>query len=169
MKSLLCGLVFLVCFVTEQSIAWERQQMVMAKDYAAQEIAEHYRLPYGDVREIVSEVYEASREYDVPADVILAVIATESSYNKDAISSVGALGLMQVRPEYWGDQFDLYENNIRAGAYILAKYRDRCGGYKCMLHSYNVGITGYMRGSRNQDYLDKVNAFRHQFNYLTVR
>jgi len=83
-------------------------------------------------------VRRASRKYDIPEDLIYAIIKTESSFNPYAVSWANAYGLMQVVPKTAGrDVFKLVkkrsgepspeylfnpENNIDAGTayfYIL--------------------------------------------------
>mgnify|MGYP000058896453 FL=1 len=83
-------------------------------------------------------VRRASKKYDIPEDLIYAIIKTESSFNPYAVSWANAYGLMQVVPKTAGrDVFKLVkkkpgepspeylfnpENNIDAGTayfYIL--------------------------------------------------
>ncbi|MGF1769921.1 membrane-bound lytic murein transglycosylase MltC [Enterovibrio makurazakiensis] len=53
-------------------------------------------------------VRDASKRYDIPEDLIYAVIKTESSFNPYAVSHAGAYGLMQVIPKTAGaDVFNL--------------------------------------------------------------
>ncbi|MFH0223376.1 membrane-bound lytic murein transglycosylase MltC [Vibrio furnissii] len=59
-------------------------------------------------------VQRASRKYDIPEDLIYAIIKTESSFNPYAVSWANAYGLMQVVPKTAGrDVFKLVKN--RAG------------------------------------------------------
>ena len=53
---------------------------------------ELYRYPikYSEI------VEECADEYGVPSEIIYAVIRTESSFNENAVSHVGAKGLMQI-------------------------------------------------------------------------
>lgn len=48
--------------------------------------------------EIAEAIADARRVYPVPAALVKAVIATESSFNPLAISPAGAIGLMQIMP-----------------------------------------------------------------------
>ncbi|MEG1846419.1 MAG: lytic transglycosylase domain-containing protein [Oscillospiraceae bacterium] len=47
----------------------------------------------------VDEISKYSQEYNIPKDLLYAVIKTESGFNKDAKSSAGAIGLSQITPE----------------------------------------------------------------------
>lgn len=47
----------------------------------------------------VQYVNEYARKFGIPSEMVWAIMRAESSYKKDAISPVGALGLMQVMPK----------------------------------------------------------------------
>jgi len=74
--------------------------------------------------------YEAKR-VNLPPELVLAVIHVESLFNRWAISSVGAQGLMQVMP-FWLKEighendslFDI-KTNLRLGCTILKHYLDK--------------------------------------------
>ncbi len=56
-------------------------------------------------------VRQASKKYDIPEDLIYAIIKTESSFNPYAVSWANAYGLMQVVPKTAGaDVFKLVKN-----------------------------------------------------------
>lgn len=58
-----------------------------------------------------SIVRHASEKYDIPEDLIYAIIKTESSFNPYAVSWANAYGLMQVVPKTAGrDVFSLVKN-----------------------------------------------------------
>ncbi len=91
--------------------------------------------------------YEATRAALDP-QLVLALITVESKFNKYAISSSGALGMMQIMP-FWQAQigtinqnlFDV-ETNIRYGCTILRYYLQReNGNMDRALSAYN-GSTG---------------------------
>ncbi|MHB8656186.1 MAG: lytic transglycosylase domain-containing protein [Terriglobia bacterium] len=65
-----------------------------------------------------------ARAYQVPVELVLAVIEVESNWQPDAVSSKGAAGLMQLMPATafrFGvrNRFQI-EENIRAGVKYLA-------------------------------------------------
>lgn len=84
--------------------------------------------------EILKHVYcEANRRGEVrlPPGLVMAVIDVESRFNRYAVSSAGAVGLMQVMP-FWPEELGMrrYQlltipDNIRMGAAILRFYLKR--------------------------------------------
>lgn len=88
----------------------------------------HYRM------ELLQRVhYEATRAGLQP-ELVLAVIEVESNFNRWAISSAGARGLMQIMP-FWlneigrpDDNLFHLETNLRFGCTILRHYLDRSKG-----------------------------------------
>jgi soluble lytic murein transglycosylase-like protein len=76
---------------------------------------------------------EASRA-ELPPELILAVIETESNFDHYAISVAGAIGLMQIMP-FWLDEIGRpndnllhVETNLRYGCTILKFYLDKENG-----------------------------------------
>lgn len=103
------------------------------------------RDPYADY------IAEASRRFGVPVAWIRAVMRAESSNEPRAISSAGAMGLMQIMPKTWSDLrvrhalgSDPYDprNNILAGAAYLRELHDRYGS-PGFLAAYNAGPRRY--------------------------
>lgn len=79
---------------------------------------------------ILQHVHQEAQRAELPPELVLAVIDIESAFNRFAISSVGARGLMQVMP-FWLDELDqpqanLFEvqTNLRIGCTILRYYLD---------------------------------------------
>jgi soluble lytic murein transglycosylase-like protein len=93
---------------------------------------------------IAELVERAAAQLSLPPELIHSVIKVESNYNPVAVSSKGALGLMQLIPataRRFGvlDAFDPVDN-IQGGAkylrYLLDLYR---GDYPLALAAYNAG------------------------------
>ncbi|GAA4492417.1 hypothetical protein GCM10023158_08150 [Gluconacetobacter tumulicola] len=96
-------------------------------------------------------IAEAATRAQIPASWIAAVLHAESRGDAHAVSSAGAMGLMQVMPGTWSslrtslglgdDPFDP-QDNILAGATYLRWMRDRYGeaGF---LAAYNAGPARY--------------------------
>ncbi len=94
---------------------------------------------------------EASR-VELPPELILAVIETESNFDRYAISVAGAIGLMQIMP-FWlneigrpNDNLLHIETNLRYGCTILRFYLDKENGdLRRALGRYNgsLGVRKY--------------------------
>lgn len=97
-------------------------------------------------------VTEAAQRFGIPEHWIVAVKRAESAGDVRAVSSAGALGLMQVMPNTWAglrvsyslgrDPFDP-RDNILAGAAYLREMYDRYGTIPAMLAAYNAGPSRY--------------------------
>jgi soluble lytic murein transglycosylase-like protein len=99
-----------------------------------------------------AHITEAAQRFGIPERWIRAVLRAESAGDVRAISSAGALGLMQVMPETWAGLRvryrlgrDPYEphDNIIAGAAYLREMWDRYGDVAAMLAAYNAGPGRY--------------------------
>lgn len=85
----------------------------------------------------------AEVEYKLPHGLLSAIAKTESDYDPEAVSPVGAIGLMQFMPataEDMGiDPRDPIQSIFGAGKY-LAWLFDRTGNWQETLAAYNWGI-----------------------------
>ena len=101
--------------------------------------------PYGPY------IAEAAQRFGVPEAWIRAVMRVESAGDVRAISSAGAMGLMQIMPATWselrvrhrlgGNPYDP-RDNILAGAAYLREMHDRYGS-PGFLAAYNAGPGRY--------------------------
>ncbi|RVM04655.1 lytic transglycosylase domain-containing protein [Sinorhizobium meliloti] len=97
-------------------------------------------------------IAEASQRFGIPDHWIRAVLRAESAGDVRAISSAGAIGLMQVMPDTWAglrvryrlgrDPYDP-RDNILAGTAYLREMWDRYGNVAAMLAAYNAGPGRY--------------------------
>lgn len=89
-------------------------------------------------------IREAAELYGIPEAFIRAVIKVESNYNPNAVSRVGAMGLMQLMPataEHMKvtDPFDPRQN-ILGGTRYLRRLSDKYDGdINLVLSGYNAG------------------------------
>lgn len=91
------------------------------------------------------QIQAAARANGIDAELIMAVIQAESNFNPQAVSPVGAEGLMQLMPATAAelgvnDAFDP-EQNIQAGSRYLKRLLDRYDGdVSLALAAYNWGM-----------------------------
>jgi len=131
----------------------------------------HFRFPkrYCDI------ITMASETHNIEPSLIYAVILSESGFDRYAVSSAGAMGLMQIMPstaEYIarerGIEFSeemLFDPaiNIDFGTYYLARMFRRFGNQKEALAAYNAG-EGNVSAWRASD-LDRI-PFRETRDYV---
>lgn len=101
-------------------------------------------------------ILEASERQTLSPELLASVVFAESSFRKDVISEMGAIGPAQVKP-YWSlfcGSANLSDpaENIYCGAQILAHYRELCGTDECALSAYNVG----MKNERSDQYYQQL-------------
>ncbi len=117
---------------------------------SAIERAEHPRA----FAEFVTAAREEKNQMFIPESLIFAVIKTESDFDPDAVSPMGAAGLMQLMPDTFRDISDNFlgerlpdemisdpETNIRYGVFYLSwLYYSKFGNWDTVLAAYNAGI-----------------------------
>ncbi|EXL10575.1 murein transglycosylase [Aquamicrobium defluvii] len=107
-----------------------------------------------------ADIAEAAHRFGIAASWIAAVLGAESDGDPLAVSSAGAMGLMQLMPETWEEQRALHQlgnepfqprDNILAGAAYLRAMWTRYGNVGGMLAAYNFGpgrYDEYLAGER---------------------
>lgn len=121
-------------------------------------------------KELLDHIQGLCADYEIPVELALAVIETESSYQADAVSPVGAKGLMQIVPEYHEDRmnrlnctdlFDPYQN-VTVGMDFLSELIEKYdGNLHKTLTAYNYGQKGandkfFGQGTYQSEYSLKV-------------
>lgn len=89
------------------------------------------------------QIRRAARLFELPENLVRAVVLTESGGRADAVSAKGAVGYMQVLPstaEEMGvaDVHDPWQN-VYAGTKYLRRQLDRFGDLEHALAAYNAG------------------------------
>ncbi|EPJ9702002.1 lytic transglycosylase domain-containing protein [Pseudomonas aeruginosa] len=104
------------------------------------------------VHPYAAHIAEASQRFGIPEHWIRAVLRAESAGDVRAVSTAGAMGLMQVMQDTWaglrvrhGLGRDPYDprDNILAGTAYLREMFDRYGNVAAMLAAYNAGPGRY--------------------------
>jgi soluble lytic murein transglycosylase-like protein len=127
-----------------------------------------------------SEISAAASQYGVDESIVRAIIHAESSYNPNALSRVGAQGLMQLMPATArrfgvGNAFDPAQN-IRGGVQYLAFLLKRFNGdLRLAAAGYNAGegavdkYRGIPPYSETQRYVQRVTLLADRYRASPVQ
>ncbi len=123
-----------------------------------------------------SLINQAAQRYNLPPELLHAVIRAESAYRPDALSHAGASGLMQLMPAT-AKRFgvtDIWDpaQNIDGGARFLRFLLDKFDGdLRLVLAGYNAGENAVIRHGRQippfaetQNYVRTVLRYLHASN-----
>ena len=117
-----------------------------------------YPMKYSDTIEKVAE------EYQISASLIASVANAESSFKEDAVSSKGAVGIMQIMPEtarwladkmhieFSEDMLKDAEYNIQMGAFYISYLKEIFSNQKVVLCAYNAGIGNIKKWLKDDRY-----------------
>jgi soluble lytic murein transglycosylase-like protein len=142
---------------------------------AAKEFPPIYKITFGEPAiprllshaEIGELIQNAAEKHRLPPAFIKSIVAAESAFRSDAVSSKGALGLMQVMPETAQDMgldASIPEQNIEAGT----KYLKGLMGYYGKRRDWlKRTIAAYNAGPGNVDKYRGVPPFRETRAYVT--
>ena len=123
------------------------------------------------------EITRVCSEFDIPQHTMYALVNTESSFNPQAKSHAGAIGLTQILPstaeyicvknniEY--SNFDLYNprDNLYLGAMYLRYLFDRFDSTYTALAAYNAGetvVNSWLEDTRYS--YDKIDLYNIPYN-----
>lgn len=114
-----------------------------------------------------SIINEASKKYSVPENLIKAVIKQESNYMPNAVSSKGAIGLMQIMPSTGAllgieDKESLKDpyTNIMTGTKYLSQMLNRYDG------RLDLSLSAYNAGPNLVDKLQRIPNIDETKNYV---
>ena len=149
-------------------------RLTRAERGVVQHIARKYRVSASSVEQYMGYARQSGKTYNVDPYLIMAVMATESSFNPRAQSRVGAQGLMQVHTKMHKKRFKPYGStdtvwepkvNIQVGSSILSDYLKRYGGSERRALKAYVGAA---RMSHDGGYGNKVLRRRDEFVSVSV-
>ncbi|MBN1899274.1 MAG: lytic transglycosylase domain-containing protein [Spirochaetes bacterium] len=125
------------------------------------------------IKDYDKTIDEASKQYNIPANLIKSVIKQESNFNPRAVSSKGAKGLMQIMPETADllgvkDVFNP-EENINAGTRYLRMMLNRFDGdLEKSLAAYNAGPEAVEKYQGIPDYRETKTYIENILNDLKI-
>ncbi len=122
-------------------------------------------------------IQKASSTYNVPKELIKAVIKAESNFNPFSISPKNAMGLMQLLPstaKEMGveDVFDPFQNIMGGTKYLKTMLDKYNGNLFLALSAYNAGPNrvdkskGIPEIEETQNYVDRVIKFYKEYSKI---
>ena len=183
-KSILFLLMFSLSFYFSEYFYDSPYSQLQRRQQAIGEITavlESQRMELKNVKleDLATVIYEEATRYNHDPKLILALIATESSFKNASVSERGAKGLMQLMPDVaeaiaqelgieWTGDHNLFDPviNVKLGIYYLSRLTDDFKNPGLALTAYNYGPS-YTRGLVNRrqrvplNYYRRVLAFYH--------
>jgi len=119
-------------------------------------------------------IHQAAILYQIPEELIRAVIMVESNYDPRAVSQTGAQGLMQLMPEtglrmQMRDAFDPRENIFGGTRYLRVLANMFNGDLELTIAGYNAGEGAVVRFAgippyeETQDYVTRVVGYYRRY------
>jgi soluble lytic murein transglycosylase-like protein len=128
------------------------------------------------LEEVHALIASASRRHGVPTALVKSIVAIESNFRSEAISSRGSIGLMQLLPStarQYGADARVPEQNIDAGTrylrFLIERYRNSNSPLKNVIAAYNAGYSAVDRYHgvppfrETQGYVNRVLALMQQY------
>ena len=133
-------------------------------------------IPLISKAEALSLISGAAAKYSVPREFVTSIVAAESNFVSTAVSTRGAIGLMQLMPDT-ARQFNadpmVPVENVDAGTHylrwLMERYRNSRGSTQRVIAAYNAGpgMVDHYRGvppfRETRTYVARVMSFLKQF------
>lgn len=157
-----------------------RAEALKAEKAAAREVSDDFSSVLSDasdaysssqtstLAECPSDLYsifeEAASTYDVSVNLLTSIARAESGFNASAVSSAGAVGIMQLMPAtaaFLGvtNSYDVREN-IMGGAKLISQLLSKYNG------NTSLALAAYNAGSSNVDSYGGIPPFTETQNYV---
>ena len=138
----------------EDAFAWFQK---MSRRLKYQIANPYYRL------ELLRLIHRESVKQGLKPELVMGVIQVESSFNREAISNVGARGLMQLMP-FWikeighpGDDLFNPSINVKYGCLVLRNYLRQSDG------KLDLALSRYHGSTASNHYAIKVKSAMRSF------
>lgn len=144
----------LLCFTIPGVVFYAglHKQKIIRNHIALHIKNENAQLEENTLKTISHTLYDESRHHGIDYRLVLALMKVESNFQHDAVSPMGARGLLQVKPSLAkfmaGDMgivwkgnktIDEPNNNIRIGVRFLSQLIDTFRNLNSALRAYNIG------------------------------
>ena len=119
--------------------------------------------------DLIAVIHQTAQEQQIDPRIIAAIVKIESDFNVNAVSQMGAQGLMQLMPVTQAEMkvhnpFDLHDN-VRGGtAYFIKQYHRFNGDLDKALWAYNAGPSRVVQGfkpAETQEYIRRFYLYLH--------
>lgn len=122
-------------------------------------------------------IQDVANKTNVPFNIVLAVIAVESSGNQYASGSAGEIGLMQITfgaveqvNRVFKRNYSIFDlntpiSNVQIGCLYLRYLRNQTSSWKNAIQAYNAGLGGYKTGV-SLGYYRKVQNYINQYKFI---
>lgn len=138
-------------------------QNTVPANNSAGSTASMHNLPPQQIEEIIQKT---AAKYGIDPKLLSAVAETESNYRPDAVSSAGAIGVMQLMPDTASalgvsDPYDA-QQNIEGGAkYLKELLNDFGGDVREAVAAYNAGPQAVKKYQGVPPYAETQNYVSH--------
>jgi len=118
-------------------------------------------------------IYQTAESYNLPPELLLAMMKVESNFDQYAVSSQGCAGLMQISPIHnVADVFDISVNVDFGASYISTLIKESEDLHEA-LGKYNRGQVGYSKfcketNQRVTEYSQKITDYMNDLNGKTA-
>jgi hypothetical protein len=128
-------------------------------------------------RGVIGEIRKQAQLNNVPVALALAVAKQESGFRQEAVSSAGAVGIMQLMPATafgMGVDPEDWKQNIAGGVRYLAGKYQALGNWKLALAAYNGGYTNAKSGAwkgvpETRNYVQSVSSIARSISNGTFK
>lgn len=179
--------IILACFVSASSFAGINKTLHYTQSHrsampatrrrpAVQRVVAAEKPAALKLEEVNALIASASRKHGVPTALVKSIVATESNFRCDAVSSRGSIGLMQLQPStarQYGADARVPEQNIDVGVcylrFLIDRYRHSSSPLKNVIAAYNAGVNavdhyhGVPPFRETQDYVNRVLALMREY------
>lgn len=138
----------------------------------------YYCYDFGGYKDSLSVINNECKNTKISRNLVLAIIKTESNFNKKALSNKGAVGLMQLTNSTanyiakivgFTEDFDLYDErtNVYLGVKYLEYLFNKFNDENVVICAYNAGETRVRDWLKSDGTLDQNKiTFKETKNYL---